>query len=253
MPRIIFVAVVLCAVWATAAGAAGVAPPTLIEACGDNSDVRALSARSFWQETRDGVRLYMIEAGSGKTTAVLAHGGRSNLCETLNFATKLVAAGYKVVAFDFRGASGYSESSSTHPLSLGRDLAAAVAHARQGGAERVFLIGASMGGAAIVQNTAALKVEGRISLSGTKLWAGFGINNPAGVARIRAPFLYVGSRNDWRTPLKEARGIFQRVGAADKRTVFYAGSLHGWQLVETSRFASQTRALILRWIASHSK
>src|SRR6266542_4692919 len=129
MPRIIFVAVVLCAVWATAAGAAGVAPPTLIEACGDNSDVRALSARSFWQETRDGVRLYMIEAGSGKTTAVLAHGGRSNLCETLNFATKLVAAGYKVVAFDFRGASGYSESSSTHPLSLGRDLAADRTHA----------------------------------------------------------------------------------------------------------------------------
>ena len=253
MRRYVSVTVASCAVWAAAAGAAGDMPPTLVEACGDYSTVRALSARSFWQETRDGVRLYMIEAGSGKTTAVLAHGGQSNLCETLTFATKLVAAGYKVVAFDFRGRTGHSGSSSSHPLSLGRDLAAAVAHARKSGAERVFLIGSSMGGAAIVQNTAALKVEGRISLSGTRLWRGYGINNPAGVARIRAPFLYIGSRNDWRAPLKEALEIFRRVGAADKRTAFYPGSFHGWELVENPRFASQTRALILRRIANHAK
>jgi hypothetical protein len=47
--------------------------------------------------------------------------------------------------------------------------------------------------AAIVQNTSALRVAGRISLSGTRLWPGYGINNRAGVARIRDPFLYVGT------------------------------------------------------------
>jgi pimeloyl-ACP methyl ester carboxylesterase len=193
----------------------------------------------------------MIEAGRGKTAAVLAHGGRSDLCDTLAFATRLVAAGYRIVAFDFRG-SGRSESPSTNRLALGKDLAAAVAHARATGAKRVFLIGSSMGGAAIVQNTAVLRVEGRISLSGTRLWPGFGVNNPAGLPRIRAPFLYVGSRNDWRAPLKEALGIFRRVGAADKRKVFYPGSDHGWELVDSSRFAPQARRLVLRWIESHS-
>ncbi len=246
-------AVVFSVAWAAAEAAADDTPPTLVQACGENDDARALSAHSFWQETTDGVRLYMIEAGSGNTTTVLAHGGNSNLCETLIFARRLVAAGYRVVAFDFRGSAGYSGSSSTAPLALGRDLAAAVAHARATGAEHVFLIGSSMGGAAIVQNTASLDVEGRISLSGTKLWPGFGINNSAGVARIRAPFLYVGSRNDWRAPLKEALGIFRRVGAADKRTALYPGSLHGWQLVESSRFAGQARALVLGWLAKHSK
>jgi pimeloyl-ACP methyl ester carboxylesterase len=182
---------------------------------------------------------------------VLAHGGRSDLCDTLTFATRLVAAGYRVVAFDFRG-SGRSELPSRNPLALGKDLAAAVAYARQTGAERVFLVGSSMGGAAIVQNTSALRVEGRISLSGTSLWPGFGINNPAGLARIRAPFLYVGSRDDWRAPLKEAHGIFRRVGAADKRTAIYPGSDHGWQLVEGSRFAAKARTLVLGWIESHS-
>jgi pimeloyl-ACP methyl ester carboxylesterase len=256
------VALFLCAAWAAAAcgGENGAprpgdtsvtpedTPPTLVEACGDGYD---LTARAFWQQTEDGVRLYMIEAGEGKTTAVLAHGGRSDLCDTLTFATRLVAAGYRIVAFDFRG-SGRSELPSRDPLALGTDLAAAVDHARATGAERVFLIGSSMGGAAIVQNTSALRVEGRISLSGTRLWAGFGINDPAGVARIRAPFLYVGSRDDWRAPLKEALGIFRRVGAADKQKAFYPGSDHGWELLESSDFASKARSLVLRWLESHS-
>jgi pimeloyl-ACP methyl ester carboxylesterase len=223
-------------------------PPGLAEACGAP---HGLTARSFWQETDDGVRLYMTEGGSGETAVVLAHGGRSDLCETLPFAKRLVAAGYRIVAFDFRG-SGRSGSSPRNPLALGKDLAAAVAHARAERAARVILIGSSMGGAAIVQNTSALKVEGRISLSGTRLWPGFGINDPGGLVRIRAPFLYVGSRDDWRAPREEALGIFRRIGAADKRIALYPGSDHGWQLVESSRFASKARTLVLRWIASHA-
>jgi pimeloyl-ACP methyl ester carboxylesterase len=223
-------------------------PPTVAEACGESY---GLTARSFWQETDDGVRLYMIEAGSGETAAVLAHGGRSDVCETLSFAKRLVAAGYRIVAFDFRG-SGRSGSSKQDPLALGRDLAAAVAHARAAGAARVFLIGSSMGGAAIVQNTSALSVEGRISLSGTRLWPGFGINDPAGLPHVRTPFLYVGSRDDWRAPLEEALSIFRRIGAADKRTAVYPGSDHGWQLVEGSPFAAKARTLVLHWLADHS-
>jgi pimeloyl-ACP methyl ester carboxylesterase len=140
-----------------------------------------------------------------------------------------------------RGAGSRSAGTSPQPF----------AHARQRGAERTFLIGSSMGGAAIVQNTSAFRVDGRISLSGTRLWPGFGINDPAGLARIRDPFLYVGSRDDWRAPAGEARSIFRRVGATDKRMVLYPGSDHGWQLVETAPFAARARALVLRWIASH--
>lgn len=225
-------------------------PPTLTEACGSTYADFAAQARPFWAQTSDGVRLYMIEAGGGTTTVVLAHGGRSDLCDTLDFGTQLVAAGYRIVAFDFRG-NGRSASPTRNPLALGKDLAAAVGHARQAGAEHVFLVGSSMGGAAIVQNTSALRVDGRISLSGTRLWPGFGFNDPAGVARIRDPFLYVGTRHDWRAPLKEALGIFRRVGAADKRTAFYPGSDHGWQIIENSPFARQARALVLSWIARH--
>jgi dienelactone hydrolase len=245
--RLILIAVVVCAAATAAVASTGESPPTLTEACGANE----LQAQSFWLTTYDRVRLYAIEAGSGPKTVVLAHGGRSNLCETLSFAGKLVANGYRIVAFDFRG-SGNSQSPSRNSLALGRDLAAAVVHARRAGAERVFLIGSSMGGAAIVQNTSSLRVDGRISLSGARLWAGFGVNYPKGSPHIRAPFLYIGTRNDRRAPLKEALGIFRRIGARDKHTAFYPGSDHGWQIVENTRFGAQRLALVLRWMEARS-
>jgi pimeloyl-ACP methyl ester carboxylesterase len=227
-------------------------PPTLVEACGSRSDwTNELQARAFWLHTYDRVRLYAIDTGSGAKTVVLAHGAGDDLCETLVVAGKLIAAGYRVVAFDFRG-SGRSESPSKNFRRLGRDLAAAVAHARRTGAERIFLMGSSMGGAAIVQNTSSLRVDGRISLSGTWLWPAVGLNDPRGVARLRAPFLYVGTRRDRRTPLKEVIAVFRRVGASDKRMALYPGSELGWQILQHSKFGAQSMALILRWLANRS-
>jgi len=223
------------------------APPTLTQACGSTS---GLDASSSWLTTADGVRLYEIEAGRGSTTIVLAHQGGSNLCDTLAYAKTLVAAGLRILAFDFRG-WGHSELPTRNRLALGKDLATAVDRSRADGAKHVFLAGASMGGAAIVQNTAGLHVDGRISFSGTRLWLGYGVNDPASLPRVRDPFLYVGSRDDPRAPLQEALGIFHRIGSADKRTALYRGSWHGWSLVTAAPFAPRTRALVLEWIRSH--
>src|SRR6266498_3934920 len=88
---------------------------------------------------------------------VLAHQGGGSLCGWVSYAKTLVRAGLRVVAFDFRG-YGTSERPEKRSLLLGSDLAAAVAHARASGATHVFLLGASMGGAAVVQNTAWLHV-----------------------------------------------------------------------------------------------
>jgi pimeloyl-ACP methyl ester carboxylesterase len=223
-------------------------PPSLQQACGGTS---GLAARSFWMTTSDGVRLYAVTVGHGSTTVVLAHGGGANLCGWFPYATSLVHAGLRVLAFDFRD-YGMSERPERHALQLGNDLAAAAAAARAGGARRIFLMGSSMGGAAIVQNTASLAVTGRISLSGTRLWAGYGINDPRSLPRIRAPFLYLGSRDDPLAPLAEARGIVRRIGAHDKQSVLYAGSWHGWNLVDGAPFAARARALVLGWIRRHS-
>jgi len=115
--------------------------------------------------------------------------------------------------------------------------------------EARLLDGASMGGAAVVQNSAGIQVDGLISLSGTRLWPGYGVNDPAGVRSLSAPFLYVGSRDDWRAPRAEALSVFHSVGSNDKHVVLYAGSTHGWALVAEQPYGSRTRATFLKWIA----
>jgi hypothetical protein len=84
-----------------------------------------------------------------------------------------------------------------------------------------------------------------------RLWSGLGINKP-GPRALRAPFLYVGTKSDWRAPLNEARSIVRHTRSRDKRSLFYRGSLHGWQLVQAAPFAAKTRSLILDWVRDHS-
>jgi pimeloyl-ACP methyl ester carboxylesterase len=228
-------------------GVASAAPPRLATACGSDS---AITGQAIWLMTDDRVRLYAIEAGEGQVSVVLAHQGRSDLCEELPYAKTLVDAGLRVLAFDFRN-NGHSAYPTKNALAYRRDFRAAIKRLRSDGAIRVFLIGASMGGAAAVQNSGGLPLAGVVSLSGTRLWSGFGINKP-GPASLRAPFLYVGSKSDWRAPLNEARSIIRDAGSRDKRSVFYRGSLHGWQLVQDAPFAAKTRTLILAWVRDHS-
>jgi pimeloyl-ACP methyl ester carboxylesterase len=204
----------------------------------------------MWFRASDGVRLYAVESGTGRTAVVLAHEGGSDLCGWLSYMRRLNGAGIRAFAFDFRG-YGSSDRPEANPLALDRDLAAAVSRVRADGAKHVFLLGASMGGAAVVQNTSGIRVDGLISLSGTRLWSGYGINDVAGVRSLSAPFLYVGSREDSRAPLREARSIFDSVGSPDKRIVLYPGSAHGTTLVEVPPYGAKTRALILEWIESH--
>jgi pimeloyl-ACP methyl ester carboxylesterase len=156
----------------------------------------------MWFRAPDGVRLYGIEAGAGRTVVVLAHEGGADLCGWLTYIKTLNRAGIRAFAFDFRG-YGNSDRPAEGSLALGRDLAGAVAQVRADGAKHIFLMGASMGGAAVVQNTADIRVDGLISLSGTRLWTGYGVNDPAGVRSLSAPFLYVGTRDDSRALRKK--------------------------------------------------
>jgi alpha-beta hydrolase superfamily lysophospholipase len=227
---------------------AAIAPPSLTKACGSAAGI---TAQALWLTTNDRVRLYAIEAGKGTTGVVLAHQGRSNLCEELRYAKTLLDAGLRLLAFDFRG-NGQSALPAKNALAYRRDFTAAIKQLRSDGARRVFLIGASMGGAAAVQNSGGLHLTGVVSLSGTRLWSGYGINKP-GPRALRAPFLYIGSKSDSRAPLKEARAIIRNTGSHDKRSIVYRGSLHGWELVQDAPSAAKTRALILAWIRRHAR
>jgi pimeloyl-ACP methyl ester carboxylesterase len=103
--------------------------------------------------TRDGGLLSADLYGSGPRGVVLAHGGRFNKESWEKQARALATAGYRVLAFDFRG---YGESRGpgqkdvfTAPLHL--DVLASVHHLRRTGATTVAAIGGSMGGGAAAE------------------------------------------------------------------------------------------------------
>jgi alpha-beta hydrolase superfamily lysophospholipase len=100
----------------------------------------------------------------GKRTVILCHGLGANKGNQFVLARELVPGGFNVLAFDFRA---HGESGG-HTTSFGdlerRDVLAAVRWVREhraGGAERIFGLGISMGGAALLGAAADDSREGR--------------------------------------------------------------------------------------------
>ena len=109
---------------AAVAGAGAPAPRTLTQKCGDTSGI---SAKPFWLETADAVRLYAIEVGTGSVGVVLAHESPADLCGWLPYIATLTHAGLRVLSFDFRGFGDSQRPGSTRKyLAYGADLGAAV-------------------------------------------------------------------------------------------------------------------------------
>ena len=98
-------------------------------------------------KTSDGADVYGVEVGAGTTGVVLGHQFFSDHCELMGFARELAQRGYRVLAIDFRG---YGDSAGGVNGRLDRDVAAAVARLRADGATRIKLVGASMGGTAVL-------------------------------------------------------------------------------------------------------
>jgi pimeloyl-ACP methyl ester carboxylesterase len=100
--------------------------------------------------TQDGGLIYADLYGKGSRSVVLAHGGQFNKESWKPQAEALVAAGFQVLAFDFRG---YGQSrgpgqTDIYSAPLHLDVLAAVRYLHSHGAKTVSLVGGSMGGGA---------------------------------------------------------------------------------------------------------
>ena len=95
--------------------------------------------------------------GQGDRGIVLAHGGRFNKESWAEQARALAAAGFRVLAIDFRGYGESRGPGDSDPLSepLHLDVLAAARYLRKAGAKTVSLVGGSMGGAAAADAAAA--------------------------------------------------------------------------------------------------
>ena len=188
-----------------------------------------------------GERLPAVVLGRGGSTGVVfANQSASSACGWLPYARAVARDGVRSVVFDYAAASREDEV-----LAAGRWL-------RSHGARRVVLVGASIGGRAVV--TAAARggprqVDGVVSLSGERI-LGAQRDLLADARRLRVPTLWVSSENDAYTNFAtETRQLYRgaRGHARPDRLLVVGGADHGIDLL-TGPQARRVTPAVTRFI-----
>jgi dienelactone hydrolase len=190
----------------------------------------------------DGTSLNGVLVGGGTIGVVLVHEYPGDLCGSWPFADYLAKQGLGLRAFaiDLRC---FGRSACPRGDASGRvvdDIAAAVAELRRRGATKIGLVGASMGGAAVL--IAGTRVQpppaAVVSLSGetdpTSLVGGIPLNAGAAVKQLTVPTMLVVATNDRYVSVEETRTMYQAVKTRGKRLEVVSGPFdgqHGWQLL----------------------
>jgi pimeloyl-ACP methyl ester carboxylesterase len=146
------------------------------------------------------VRLAGRVFGSGSVGVVLAHQVDNDQSAWFPYARRLATRGYRVLTFDLRGycPGGVDGCSSGNPdvEASADDVDAAVRFIQGGGVRTVFLIGASVGGQAVLVSAARSggAIAGVVSLSAPEFFA---YEITAGtLAGVTMPSLFIAGRSD---------------------------------------------------------
>jgi pimeloyl-ACP methyl ester carboxylesterase len=200
--------------------------------------------------TSSGATLVGVVLGGGRVGLVLGHQVGSDLCEWLPQARELADQGYRVLAFDFAG-SGDSQPGPGEAR-VDADVVAAAEELRRRGADRVVLIGSSMGGTAVLSAATRIRppVAGVVSLSGPASFQG--VDAGEAVARLRVPVLLVAAADD-RTFADDARAMYRAAPVRDKRLLVVGGGGHGTSLLEFGSDAPKVQAAVRRFVADHTR
>jgi len=224
--------------------------PSLATTCG--SLPKGLEAKTYWLETSDGVRIYAATAGDGPTALALMHESGAGVCGWLDTMAWLSSKGIRSVAIALRGYPPSAEPRDAIYHNYTADIQAAVDAAHGLGAKQVFVMGASMGGAATVAAAPVLKkAAGVISLSGELELPLSEIDAIGAAPKIELPFLEIGSQADPYLDGAAARRLLRAVGTKDKQVAVFSGGYHGWDLLDDAPYRQKVRALILGWISAH--
>ncbi len=130
--------------------------------------------------------------GQGRTAVLLAHGDGGDQRAWFPFAQTLAGKGFLALAFDFEG-HGRSNGTPT-PRRMDGDIAASTAFLRGYGADRIFLVGAGLGGTAALRLAAREPVAGVVVLSAPVVARDLSVEGQIG--RIAAPLMLVASEAD---------------------------------------------------------
>jgi len=185
--------------------------------------------------------------GAGERGIVLAHGGRFNKGSWGKQAQALAAAGFRVLAIDFRGYGQSRGPGDSDPMSapLHLDVLAAVRYLRKTGSKTVSVVGASMGGGA-AGDASILSEPGEID---RLVFLGAAPNGPA--AKLKAISLFIVTRDDANADGLRLPGIRAQYEKAPqpKELIIVEGSAHAQFLFQTDQ-GEKVMCEILRFLST---
>ena len=254
--------VAACATGTTRRGSSTKAAPTVTLAlqqpasrCGPPGDRAALLRFA----STDGVQLSAAMVGGGGAGVVLVHQYPADLCGFWPYAVYLAHKGLRVLDLDVRcyGRSSCPQADQARGH-VADDVVAAVAELRRQGATRVALVGASMGGTAVLVAGTRVRPPAAavVSLSGepdlTSL-IDLPLKASAAVPQLTSPALYVVATGDSDVSVAQTRALYRATRATDKRLMVLSGAdsgRHGWELLTDyqghwTKVAAQTAAFVL--------
>src|ERR671919_1233403 len=196
--------------------------------------------------TDDGIELAGEIRGSGGAGIVLAHAFPADRGSWADFAEFLQQKGYLTLTFDFRG---YGDSAGEkHIPDIWRDVLAATSALRERGADRIVLVGASMGGTASLIAASRTDVDGVVTLSAPTTFMGL-VAPPEVLAAIDEPKLFLAAEGDESAP-ESALALYERSSGA-KRVEIVNGESHGTELLEGGQ-AEVVRNIILQFLSANT-
>jgi hypothetical protein len=214
----------------TAGNTSSPPPPTPVADCISADEQRAGGLRI---PTADGQHIDAVIVGTGSTSVLLANMSHGDLCQWRPYANHLIQHGNRVLMFNYSGRSPTEE------------VTAAVGALREKGAQRLFLIGASKGGTAVLDVAAHLevKVSGVVSLSAPRSY--LSMDALQAMPSLTAPVLFMVAVNDH--PYTEnAQRLHDACAAKDKALSVQPGGSHG-----TALLSEDVRGLIDQFIGAH--
>ena len=207
------------------------------------------TAHAITFRAADDVTLMGTIYGGGTTAIVLSNMGDNDSSAWEAFAPELARRGYTVLTYKFRyptNSSSFNSGMANHTLD---DLRVAIAFVRGHGAQKLVLVGASLGGMATAKAAAVEQPAAIVIIASPMDLSEFDFRvEQSELNAITAPKLFIGSEDDKTVPLAETQRRFD-LSPDPKELQTYAGTAHGVHIFETDH-GDDLRQRLIAFITS---
>jgi hypothetical protein len=187
-----------------------------------------------------GERLRAGVVGGGSVGVVLANQSDNTVCQWIPFPAYLAAHGMRVLAFNY----GHGDASA--------EVQAAARFLRAQGVSHIVLIGASIGGAIVIDAGVHLPTTPAAVVSLSAVPEATTYPFPADARRLKSATFQIGATEDQLTQFgKDTRTLFHASPSPAKRLMLISGAAHGVDFVNAGA-GNRVRGAILAFIRSHT-